>query len=134
MSQNTGIEERALRLAAANKLLATLPTPAQLYDTQAGLRLFLNRIGTGFPNVDIAAVVNFGNGFFMLSKRSVKRANLPWGSTVERTISGLVTWVNEGHAWRDGYWDEMVRHHGHWLSYCAVAEFIEATQTAEVSR
>lgn len=122
------------RLEAANKLLATTPYKPVLYETQQGLRLFINRIGSSFANVDIPALVNYDNMFFMRSKYSVKRPNLPWGSTQERMITTLVTWVNEAPAWkyRPDYWDEMVQEHGHWLNARAVAKFQHTVAEAGV--
>jgi hypothetical protein len=114
---------RKARLEAANRLLATLPTPARLYETIGGLHLFMDRMGSGFPNVDIVALVNPDSGFFMCPGRPHKRPNLPWGSTIELMTAELVTWVREAGTWRAGYWDEMVKAHGHWLKAEAVAEY-----------
>lgn len=112
------------RLALVNSFLATTPYRPKLYFAGDQLHLFIDRMGTGFANVDIPVFINYGNGCFMRSRRSAHRANLPWGSTQEQMISGLCTWVTEGHPWRDGYWERMVSEHSHWLDGEAVRQFL----------
>lgn len=122
------------RIAAANKLLATTPYKPVIYDTAQGLRLYVNRMGSGFASVDIAARVNYGNMYFCGKTSPSKRLNLPWGGTQERMIASLVTWVGEpGFKWHEDYWSRMVKDNDHWLSADAVAEFVaRAAELREV--
>lgn len=98
------------RLRAANSLLTTTPYKPKLYFAGMQLHLFIERMGTGFANVDIAVHINYGNGYLMRGPRSIKRANLPWGGTQERMVVSVCTWVIEGSAdpWREGWWERMV--------------------------
>jgi hypothetical protein len=118
--------DRMERLEIANKLLATLPTPPQLYIANGKLHLFVDRRNTGFRNIDLLVRVNPGNGYLMASRTGHKHASVPWGGTQERFIASVASWADEGWKWRDGYFESMVAEHGHWLNADAVRYFKEA--------
>jgi hypothetical protein len=112
------------RIAAANKLLFTMPYRPHLYVTSKGLRIFVDRRTTNyFPNLDIPFLWNPGTGLLRKSPRSSERPNIPWGSTVELLLCSIGRWVQDPQPWTKGWLDRVQAGNRHWLDFFAVKEF-----------